>query len=295
MASKTSAGRTAYGAAAIRAAEAFVPEALRLFDDPLILSFLPAASRFAIRQRWIREQFLALFERQAPGIRGALLSRTCAIDDAVNAAIGRGLGAAVILGAGLDTRPYRLRSLAAANVFELDLPAVQAFKKKRLLAIFGRLPGNVRYIPTDFSTERLDATLTSAGLDRNQPAVFIWEGVTQYLPPAAVDSALRTIAEWAKGSELVFTYVLEEVITHKFRPDRSEAFRKSAGVRPEAWHFGIAPEKLGSFLSERGLTLEEDAGAEVHLARYVRPRGRDLAVSEIERIARVSVDRSVRF
>src|SRR5271165_6206270 len=91
MASKTSAGRTAYGAAAIRAAEAFVPEALRLFDDPLILSFLPAASRFAIRQRWIREQFLALFERQAPGIRGALLSRTCAIDDAVNAAIGRGL------------------------------------------------------------------------------------------------------------------------------------------------------------------------------------------------------------
>jgi methyltransferase (TIGR00027 family) len=290
MASKTSAGRTAYGAAAIRAAEMFVPEPQRLFDDPLILSFLPAASRFAIRRRWIREWFLALFERQAPGIRGALLSRTCAIDDAVNAAVGRGVRVAVILGAGLDTRPYRLRSLATANVFELDLPRVQAFKKKRLLAIFGQIPVNVRFIPTDFSTERLDVTLTNAGLDRNQPAIFVWEGVTQYLPAAAVESVLRTIAAWAKGSELVFTYVLDEVISRNFRPDRSEAFRKSASIRPEPWHFGLDPEKLESFLKERGLTLEDDVGAEEHLARYIRPLGRDLAVSEIERVVRASVD-----
>jgi len=289
MAAKTNAGRTAYGAAAIRASEAFVPERQRLFDDPLILSFLPAACRFAIRRRWIREQFLALFERQAPGIRGALLCRTCAIDDAVNSAIGRGLQGVVILGAGLDTRPYRLRSLAAANVFELDLPTVQALKKKRLHAIFGQPPVNVRFIPTDFSTERLDVTLTNAGLDWSQPAIFIWEGVTQYLPPAAVDAVLRTIAGSAKGSELVFTYVLDEVISGKFRPDRSEAFRKSASVRPEAWHFGIDRESLGSFLEERGLTLDEDTGAEEHLARYVRPLGRDLAVSEIERVARALV------
>jgi methyltransferase (TIGR00027 family) len=287
MPSRNAAGRTAYGAASIRASETFLPEKLRLFDDPLVTQLLPAPSRFMLRQRFLRQTFLNLFENAAPGIRGALLCRTCAIDDALNAAISRGLKMVVLLGAGLDTRPFRLPSLAAATitVFELDLPDVQAFKKTRLLAHFGSIPRRVRFVPTDFQTEPLETTLSSAGLDPNEPAVFVWEGVTQYLEPAAVDAVLKTIAARPKQTELIFTYVLEEVITRQFRPDRGQAFRKSATRRPANWYFGIDPLNLESFLSERGLKLLEDAGAKEHLARYVQPLGRELAVSEIERVA----------
>jgi O-methyltransferase involved in polyketide biosynthesis len=100
---------------------------------------------------------------------------------------------------------------------------------------------------------------------------------------------LGVIAARPKGSELVFTYVLDEVVTGQFRADRSDAFRKSASRRPEPWLFGIEPSKLETFLGERGLSLCEDVGAEDHVARYLRPLVRELAVSEIERVARARV------
>ena len=230
-----------------------------------------------------------MLDRSSPGIRGAMLCRTRCIDDAVANALKRGLNTVVILGAGLDTRPYRLPGIEAKPVFEVDLPAVQAYKKSCLVRRFGALPPHVRFVPMDFNVDRLDATLGRAGLAAQEPAIFIWEGVTQYLQPEAVDSVLQTIAARPKGSELVFTYVLEEVVTGQIRPDRDEAFRKSASRRPEPWYFGIAPSRLEAFLSERKLTLREDVGAEDHLARYVTPLGRELAVSEIERVARAGV------
>jgi len=225
-------------------------------------------------------------ERQAPGIRGALLCRTRAIDDAVKAAVGRGIKTVVILGAGLDTRAWRLRCLEQARVFELDLPSVQAFKKQRVFALRGALPANVRFVPIDFAIARLDETLAAGGLNPQEPAIFVWEGVTQYLPAQAVDTVLKTVAARPEATDLVFTYVLEEAITGRFRAGRSEAFRKSAARLPEPRLFGIDPSKLATFLADRGLTLIEDVGADEHRTRYLEPLKRELAVSEIERVAR---------
>jgi methyltransferase (TIGR00027 family) len=289
MKTQSGAGRSAYGVAFVRATEMFVPQTERLFEDDLVIHFLPTLARFLVRRAWIRKQLVAFFERTAPGISGALLCRTRCIDDMVKDAVARGLRTVVILGAGLDTRPYRLVELAEAAVLELDLPAVQAFKIARLKRRFGALPQHVRFVPVDFNTERLDVALAKAGLNADDPALFICEGVTQYLQPPAVDTLLGVIAARPKGSELVFTYVLEEVVTGQFRPDRSDAFRKSASRRPEPWLFGIEPSELKTFLDGRGLTLCEDVGAEDHVARYLRPIGRDLPVSEIERVARARV------
>jgi len=279
------AGRSAYGAAMVRATERFVPVDHRLFEDDIVIDFLPWPARFMIRREWSRSRFSSLFERGAPGIRGALLCRTRYIDDAVKGSIARGIRTVVILGAGLDTRPYRLRELAAANVYEVDLPVVQAFKKARLQRRFGDLPRNPRFIPVDFNSDSLHAALFKGGLNPREPAVFIWEGVSQYLKPEAATAVFDTLAGRPSGSELVFTYVLDEAVTGRFRTDRSQEFRKSAGRRPEPWHFGIDPAGLAEFLSRRGLTLLDDAGAEDHIRRYLQPRQRELAVSGIERVA----------
>ena len=286
---RSKSGSSAYGAALMKATEMFVPPRQRLFEDPVILSCLPGPLRFAIQRRWFRERFMATLDRGAPGVRGTLLCRTRYVDDAVTDAITRGLRVVVILGAGLDTRPYRLSALRTARILEADLPAVQQFKKARLARHFGALPSHVQFVPLDFTVDRLNTRLAEAGLDPHEPAMFVWEGVTQYLPPDSVDEVLQVVAAHAKGSEVVFTYVLNEAVTQQFRPDRDEAFRKAASRHPEQWYFGIEASLIRRFLSDRGLTLLEDAGAKEHSARYLRPTGRELLISEIERIARACV------
>jgi methyltransferase (TIGR00027 family) len=273
----------------MKAMEAFSPRALRLFDDPVTIDFLPAVMKFALKHRWLRERFAALLDSSSPGVRGMMLCRTRCIDDAVMKALGNGIKSLVILGAGLDSRAYRLPGIAKHSVYEVDLPAVQAHKKECLVRRFGALPPHVRFVAMDFGVDRLDGELEKAGLAAREQTVFIWEGVTQYLQPEAVDAVLQTIAARHRGSELVFTYLLEEVVTGRFGEDRNESFRKSAGRRPEPWHFGVEPSRLASFLSERNLNLCEDVGAEEYLARYLLPLGRELQVSEIERVARAGV------
>jgi O-methyltransferase involved in polyketide biosynthesis len=77
-----------------------------------------------------------------------------------------------------------------------------------------------------------------------------------------VDSVLGSIAKRPNGTELVFTYVLEELITGVIQPGRSKAFRKSAKRRPEPWYFGVDPLQLSTFLAARGLSLRGDFGAQ---------------------------------
>ena len=262
---------------------------MRLFEDEVILDLLPPMIRFLVRRPALRQVFLAFFEAGAPGIRGALLCRTRRIDDSVRDAASRGLAAVIILGAGLDTRACRLAELAHTDVLEIDLPQVQEFKKTRLARRFGALPPRVRFVPVDLDVGRLDAALETGGLNASAPALFVWEGVSQYLQPETVDSILDTIARRPVGTVLVFTYVLKEAITGAFRADRSEAFRRSARRRPEQWHFGIDPSELKSFLAARGLTLQHDFGAGEHRADYLRPLGRGMEVSEIERVAIAAV------
>jgi methyltransferase (TIGR00027 family) len=227
-------------------------------------------------------------ERTAPGVPGALLCRTRWIDDAIARALAERPRPVILLGAGLDTRAYRLPCLEQERVIELDLPAVQRSKRARLSRVLGAMPPRVGFVETDFNVEPLGDALVRGGVRADEPALFVWEGVTQYLLPEAVDSVLRLLAARPAGTELVFTYVLDEVVSRRFRPDRSEAFRRAATRSPEPWLFGIDPARLGDYVAERGLRVREDVGAEEHLAHLVRPRGRELAVSEMEQIAWVT-------
>jgi methyltransferase (TIGR00027 family) len=172
MKGNVEAGRSAYGAASMKATEVFVPERQRLFEDEIVMDFLPRPVQFLLRRSAIRAAFLSRLEASAPGIRGAMLCRTRRIDDAVRNAFHQGLPALVILGAGLDTRPYRFTESADANVVEIDLPSLQEFKKTCLLRKFGALPRHVRFVPCDLNTEQLHTAL-HFGIDTRQLKAFL--------------------------------------------------------------------------------------------------------------------------
>ena len=87
-----------------------------------------------------------------------------------------------------------LRGAQILRVFEVDHPASQASKIAKVRRVFGELPAHVTYVAVDFNTQTLAKRLPECGYDETRRTLFIWQGVTQYLTPEAVDSTLAFIA-----------------------------------------------------------------------------------------------------
>jgi methyltransferase (TIGR00027 family) len=286
---KQTVSRTALGAAVCRLIEQYQPKETRLFNDPVAKELVGAPIRVMLQVAGMRKLTINQTDGVAPGIFGAQICRTRYIDDAVQAALSQGIGQMVILGAGLDTRPYRLAGLEHVKVFEVDLPAVQNDKKKKLQKYFGRMPEHVTFIPIDFDTQTLEAVFSGIDFDHFKPAVFIWEGVTQYITEEAVQQTLAFVGKSAPGSLLLFTYVLKSIIER--RSDIPGANHMMEVVSQQSpWIFGLEPSNIPAYLKPFHLTLIANVGNADYQEKYLKPLGRNLAVSEVERIVQATVD-----
>jgi methyltransferase (TIGR00027 family) len=188
--------RTAISAAGFRAAHQLVDGA-SVFADPLATRIL-GEDLFAVLADTGQAVLLPL------RLFVALRSRIA--EDAARRAIGEGARQIVVLGAGLDTLGYRLAPLEGLRVFELDHPATQNEKRRRLAATGIAIPAHLVFAPCDFEAETLAGGLSAAGFDENRRAVFICLGVTPYLTPEAAESVLRYVAGLSGGAEIVFDY-----------------------------------------------------------------------------------------
>jgi methyltransferase (TIGR00027 family) len=130
-----------------------------------------------------------------------MAARTRFIDGEVARAIGQGMEQIVILGAGYDGRALRFGG-GATRWIELDFPATQADKRRRLAAL-DVAPGQVAYAGVDLMTGDLDAALAAAGHDAGAPSLFICEGLMAYLSLEVNASMCQTMrARAAAGSVL---------------------------------------------------------------------------------------------
>lgn len=194
---------TAFAIAAIRAAEAELPPAERLFEDPYARCFAEAGAHAAEGLA----RFLSL-----PFFRDGIRLRTRALDDFVREGIAAGASQFVLLGAGLDTRGIRLASSdAGVTFYEIDAPALLATKRACLDAAgVGACP-RVVPVPCDFEEpgfeDALPATLAARGFRVGAGAHFLWEGVIGYISDAAMDRSLAFMARaGGAGSRLALTY-----------------------------------------------------------------------------------------
>jgi methyltransferase (TIGR00027 family) len=206
------ASQTAVGPMTIVAVEQYTNERQRLVQDELAYHFLPTGVKFMVRlARWrpAREMLINLTEKTARGIWGSMLCRKPYIDDKIHEAIGA-IDAVVILGAGLDTRPYRMAELSTLPVFEVDLPENITYKRARLQQLYGQLPAHVQLVPIDFERQNLEMVLAEYGYRADQRTFFVWEAVSQYLSEEAVRKTFDFLAKAASGSRLVFTYIRQD-------------------------------------------------------------------------------------
>jgi methyltransferase (TIGR00027 family) len=234
------------------------------------------ATRFGPARRAV----IAASERSGPGLWANLACRKSYIDDNLAESL-PDVGAVVILGAGLDTRPYRLARLGDIPVFEVDLPVNIARKRAVVARVLGAVPPSVQLVSVDFERDDLMATLASYGYHAEVPAFFIWEGVTQYLTADAVAATFDQLAQAAGGSRLNFTYVRRDFIEGVNLYGASTLYRKFR-QQSQLWKFGLLPEEVAGFLAGYGWRLIDQAGPDDLMARYVRPAGRNLTASQIE-------------
>jgi methyltransferase (TIGR00027 family) len=194
---------TALAAAAGRAVESTRPD--RLITDPLAAAFVAAAhSPIPLPVRW-PDPDAALSDQEVLLLHGAgyvgLRSRFC--DDYLRRACSDGISQVVVLAAGLDTRAFRLDWPAGARLFELDQPAVLAFKDS-VLHKETAVPQCVRTTVGVDLRHHWAQTLTESGFNPSRPAVWIAEGLLQYLPADAERALFEQIdALSATGSHLV--------------------------------------------------------------------------------------------
>ncbi len=278
--------RTALGTAMGRALETCRHGESRLVDDPFAMLFLPPAHRVLVhllRTPVLGPALLSKRERQIPGVMGNLLCRTRFIDETLREAQRTGIRQVVILGAGLDSRAYRLRD-DAVHVFEVDHPATQAWKKS--CAMRSCPVEQVTFVPLDFETQNLAEALSSSGFRTGTASIFIWEGVTQYIHAEAVDRTFADLADVsAADSLLVFTYLHKGVLDGSLQLPGAKGLLSELERQGEPWVFGIDPAELSGFLARRGFTLLEDVGADEYRARFLEPLGRTMDLFEGERVA----------
>lgn len=251
--------RTAAYMALFRALESAKPPDQRPFDDPFAAAFLEprlriaaTAARIGVAGRLI-ERFI---DHRWPGPRPSAVVRTRAIDDMVSDALGSGCRQLLLLGAGYDTRPYRLPAPPTVEIFEVDHPATQALKRATLQRCAPDRSAAVHWVPLDFERDSLFDALDSAGFRMGARTCVLWEGVFSYLTLDAIEVTLRSIRRTCgPGSRVMLTYVDESALQPTNHPPPWVSAVSDAG---EPFITGLDPARASDFFAKRGLRVITD-------------------------------------
>lgn len=256
-----------------RAFESHRPSRSRLFNDPYADAFLRPWMRWmatASATPVLRAAATRLFDaKTGPGPRPSAIIRTRVIDDALIDIVNRHCQIAavdadkscqvVVLGAGFDTRAYRLSALASAHVFEVDHPATQR-AKRQVINRLGLSNDHVTHAPINFEHDDLHDVLTNAGIDPKSPIVFVWEGVTNYLSARAVDDTLDTIRRLSpsRGAALIVTYIDIRALDDPSPFPEARKWVKAVRDAGEPWTFGLHPSSASQYFHDRGYEVRSD-------------------------------------
>lgn len=257
---------TAFSAAALRAAHTLAGEEPKIFRDELALALTGMEEA----------QVVALGERVPPASASTCILRSRFTEDRLAEATER-LDQYVVLGAGLDSYALRMgEALGRLNVFEVDDPPFQQWKRDRIAELSLSVPPQLRFVPCDFETTSIAEALAAGGFAADEPCFISWLGVTQYLTREAVTETLRWAGERPAGSEVVLTFL--------------ESNAQAANLRTAMAQTGVAV--LSDFTTDEMTGMLEAAGFSQieHLSptdaeeRYFRGRTDGLRPPEIQRL-----------
>lgn len=187
------------------------------------------------------------------------LVRARFMEDQLDHAMAEGVGQYVVLGAGLDSLPWRRPDLAAAlQPFEVDHPGTQVYKRERIAAAGLGVPAHLHFVPIDFAqNDDLAAALASAGFRPEQRSVWSWLGVTTYLTRPQIERTLQSVADIsAPGSILVTDFVLARDLMDEVARAADDIGRPGAAEQGESYLSTFTPDEFAQVAEASGWRRE---------------------------------------
>ncbi|WP_051707085.1 MULTISPECIES: class I SAM-dependent methyltransferase [unclassified Streptomyces] len=262
---------TAVGVARVRALE--TERANALFRDPLARAFAAAGGMWPSSPAAAADDEAG--RRRRAGVAISIVIRTKFLDDLLRQASASGVRQVVLLGAGMDSRAFRMDWPEGTRLFEVDTAAPLDFKasvlrQERAVARCERIT-----VATDLR-EDWPGALAAAGHDPAAPTAWIAEGLLIYLPEDAVETLLARIgARSAAGSRMGLTLGTRGVI-ERFGADAVPGSAASLWVSempddPVSWLAGHGWEAESHTLRERAAVYGRPLGTPPR--REERPGG----------------------
>jgi methyltransferase (TIGR00027 family) len=284
--------KTAEGVALHRLRESVRLESERICYDPYAFYFInPDILEFIRNNPDKARAETERYDRFLPGAVNSIVARVRYFDDFVVKSIDEGLEQLVILGAGYDTRAYRIEGLKKIKVFEVDHPDTQSIKKEKIRKILNSLPDHVVYVPVDLATEDFGKKLQDAKYDRAKKTLFLMEGLLYYLPPKFVDEILSFVSmKSSTGSAILFDYFPESVVDGSCELEVGRNLHNHLAEIGEPLQFGIKGGAVETFLAERGFSRVRNVTAEKYKKMYFHGINKDREVCSLYSFAHAVIE-----
>jgi len=322
---------TAQGVAKVRHWESLHLPQQRLYHDPYAYAMYPGS----IVQKWMGPLIIdKLYRYLGMGGFSEMISiRTRWLDDQIQLAVFNEEQTTpakqlVILGAGYDTRGFRLDLWREKNknntnngndsnennndselkVIEVDQRQVQQRKLSNLLWLSNRGDEDgqriadrmgttrVQFLPVDFTTDDLKQKLVlHEGFQSMACSVITMEGVTQYIPKESTADTLKKLKDIvAPGSTLLLTYVDQNYLGDgETVPKSYQRIQQLAAKVGEPWVSGWTKEDFRVFLRENGYEVVSDTAMSDYNLTYLKDVNRQLPEEELMNLERFVVARTL--
>ena len=276
--------QTALTAAAARAAHLIVDQPPRICTDPLAVTLLGEQAEEFISYHRAHGEHPVL-----SAARTQVTSRSRYTEDGLADAAARGTTQYVILGAGLDSFAYRATRPARLQVFEVDHPATQEWKRDQLAKAAVPIPDGTAFIPADFEHDSLAARLHAAGFDQGRPALISWLGVTMYLTQPAISQTLEEISTLAPGTELITDYILPPGLRDAEGQSYADQVAPVAAQRGEPWLTCLAPDQMSALLKAHGFDRIEQVSQQDSISEALWDRADTLHPIRLAMLAHATI------
>lgn len=291
---------TAQGVAKQRLIESLAKPENRVIYDPYAENFVLGSGIIKLMGHklsvWLTKKFI-------PGLHEHLISRTRFIDDLIEKCAAKKFEQYVILGAGYDSRAYRLNLPSGLKIFEVDQAEVQERKLSKLSDDVSNSE-NITFVSVDFNIQSLKEQLLINGFDKSKSTIFTLEGVSQYITKKALNSTLNELSLLTKNSNSILFISYVNILLRKdpiacfgkgfVKCERKAALIQNLSARSgEPWISLYSSEEIKDLLSQNGYLLKEDKTLADLNSKYFTPIKRTIPENQIFKLEHFVVAESI--